>query len=112
MAPEPLADIVTALPWILPPKEIAPPFAVDVNDKAPDEVNAVVVLIDLLLVTDRLAKVEPPDARIMALVVEFTTVAVPVVLMVKFGVTVLILPILPEPDASEIEVLPVSVPND
>jgi hypothetical protein len=112
MAPEPLADMVTMLPLALPPSEIPPPLAVDVNDNAADEVRAVVVFIDRLLLTDRVAKVAPPEASVIALGLEFTTVTLPVEFTVKLGVVVMILPMVPEPDNSEVEADPVRIPED
>ena len=60
--------------------------------------------------TDSPVNVAPPDARLSAPAPLFTTVAVPVVLSVRLGVDVLMLPIVPEPEKRETDVVPVKVP--
>jgi len=110
--PEPLADRLTVAPEALPPKLTLPLLAVVVRAKVPEVARAEVVERVLSLLTDKLEKVAPPEARLKAPAPLFTTVALPVVLRVRLGVEVLMLPILPEPEASDIELEPVKVPAD
>jgi len=110
--PEPLALIDTAVPEALPPRLTLPLLAVVERESIPEEVIAVEVASALLLLTDSPEKVSPPEARLRAPAPELTTVALPVVLRVRLGVEVLMLPILPEAEAREIEVEPVKVPAD
>jgi len=83
-------------------------FAVVVSAVIPELAKAEAVVIALSLLTDKLVNVSPPEDRLTAPV--FTTVALPVVLSVKLGVAVLILPILPEPVLIDTDVEPVTVP--
>ena len=106
--PEPLAERLTVVPLRLPPRLILPLLLVVAKAKVPEAAIAVVVVRVLSVLTDKPVKVAPPEARLRAPV--FTTVAVPVVFKVRLGVTVVILPILPEVEAKDIEVLPVKVP--
>ena len=108
--PEPLALRLTVVPFRLPPRAILPLLPVVDRANEPDEASAVVVVIELLSLTDKLLKVAPPEARLNAPV--FVTVALPVVFNVKLGVAVAILPILPEPEVRATEVEPVKVPAD
>ena len=80
-----------------------PLFPVVVNATVPEEAIAVVVVSVWSALTDKPVNVSPPEARLNAPV--FTTVALPVVFTVKLGVVVAILPIFPEPDANDIDVL-------
>ncbi len=104
----PLADKLAVAAFRLNPRDILPLFAVVVNAVVPELVSADVVVIVLLSLTDRLVNVPPPEARLTAPV--FTTVALPVVLSVRLGVVVLILPISPEPVLIDTDVDPVTVP--
>jgi len=110
--PEPLAASATVVPEALPPRLIPPLLATIDRESIPEEPRAVVVVMELSLLTDKLEKVLPPEARFRAPAPELTTVALPVVLRVRLGVEVLMLPILPEAEARETEVEPVKVPAD
>jgi len=112
IAPAPLAERATVVPFRLLPRLILPLLAVVERANVLEEARAVEVVRLLLLLTDKLEKVSPPEARLKAPAPLFTTVALPVVLRVKLEVEVFILPILPEPEASDIELEPVKVPAD
>ncbi len=109
MFPAPVAVSVTAMPLAAPPSTIAPPPAFAANDNAPSDIIEVVVEILLSLVTDSALKPAPEDERDSADPLLFT-VADPVVFNARIGVTVVRVPKLPEPELTEIEVEPVSVP--
>ena len=83
---------------------------VPVKETVPADVKEVVVVMLLLFVTDKLANVAPLLPRLSAYP-ELTTVALPVVLTVRIGVDMLILPMVPEPEESNIDVDPVNVPD-
>jgi hypothetical protein len=108
--PEPLAVKFTVVPPRLKPRETLPLFAVVASDRLPAAERADAVESVLLLLMDRLLNVAPDEARLSEPPLELITVALPVVLRVKSGVDVLMLPILPEADVRAKEVLPVSVP--
>src|ERR1700721_553263 len=110
--PEPLAERLTVVPLRLPPRLTLPLLPVVARAIVPEEAKAVVVVNVLSVLTDKPENVSPPEAKLNAPAPLFTTVALPVVFTVKLGVDVLMLPILPEPDANDNEVLPVKVPAD
>ena len=85
-------------------------LAVVDKDNIPDEARAVVGVSVLSLLTVNPEKVSPPEVRLKAPAPLFTTVALPVVLSVRLGVDVFMLPILPDPDDNDADVLPVNVP--
>ncbi len=97
-------------PVRLAPRLTAPLLAVVDKLTVPDEAILVVVWRLLLLLTFSPEKVSPPEARLNVPAVVFTTVALPVVLSVNSGVDVFMLPILPEPDDIDSEVVPVTRP--
>ncbi len=101
---------MTVTPERFPPRLILPLLPVVDKDNTPAEARAVFVVSVLLLLTESPEKVAPPEARVNGPAPLFITVALPVVLSVKLGVEVLILPILPEPEVSDIELEPVNVP--
>jgi len=105
-----LAEKLTVAPFALPPKLTLPLLAVVVSDSTPEAARAEVVVSVLSLLTDNPENVSPPEARLKAPAPVFTTVALPVVLTVRTGVEVLMLPILPEPVLRAIDVVPVTVP--
>lgn len=76
-------------------------------------INAVVVERLASVVTDMLANVSPPEARLSAPAPLLLTVSAPVVFTVKLGVDVAKppSPISPDPDASDKEVVPDKVPD-
>jgi hypothetical protein len=112
MIPEPLAVKLTVVAVVLNPRETFPLFAVVASVRFPDAERAVVVKRALLLLTARVLNVAPPDDKLIEPTVEFTTVAAPVVLSSKLGVELLMLPMVPDPDVRDKEVVPVSVPAD
>lgn len=88
-----------------------PLFAIVVSDTVPLAATALVVVNVLSVVTEKLLNVSPPEVRLSGPAAEFTTVALLVVFKVKLGVDVWMLPILPDPEESEAEVVPVKVPE-
>ena len=109
IAPETLALKFTIVPPALPPRAMPPLLAVAANEKDPPEVIGVVVAMLLSLETEKLVKVSPPEATLSAYP-EFTTDTPPVVFTVKIGVKVSTSPIVPDPELSDIDVVPVKVP--
>jgi len=110
IVPEPLAEKLSVVPETLAPRLTVPLLAVVVKAIVPEEARAEVVERVLSLLTDKLEKVEPPEARLRAPAPLFTTVALPVVLRVRLGVEVFILPILPEAEERDTEDEPATVP--
>src|ERR1700721_3857771 len=106
--PEPLAERLTVVPLTLPPRLTLPLLPVVAKITVPEDARAVVVVRVLSVLTDKPEKVSPPEAKLNAPAPLFTTVALPVVLTVRLGVLVAILPILPEPDPGDTEVRPVT----
>ena len=98
------------VPLKLPPRLTLPLLAVVAKDTVPEEAKAVVVVRVLSLLTDTPENVSPPEARLNAPAPLFTTIALPVVLSVKLGVNVLILPISPEPLVNAADVVPATMP--
>lgn len=109
IAPDPSALKVTAEPPAPAPKAIPPSLAVVVSDSAPVAVSDDVVVMLLSFDTDRLPNVAPPDATLSAYP-EFKIVTLPVVFTVRLGVAVSTRPIVPEPELSDIDVVPVKTP--
>lgn len=114
MLPDPLAVSITDVPPVSvnPAMSMEPLLAVVVRDNAPEACSAVAAVILLSFDTDKPENVSPPDDRLKAPANVLTTVALPVVFSVKPVVDVAILPIVPEPEESDIDVLPESVPPD
>lgn len=109
-APDPLADNVTIVPPALAPKVMPPLLAVAVSDKAPADSSEFVAVVVILLLfdTEKLVNVSPPEVRLNGCPL-LITVALPVVFKVKLGVDVARLPILPDPELNDTDVVPVIV---
>lgn len=122
MFPLPLAVKLTVQAATLPSMVMAPLLAVDFKAMVPGEValalSAVVAVIASVLVTLKLAKVAPPDARLNGPacptpIPVLDTVAEPVVFNIRLGVLVAIAarsPMLPEVDSIWTEVVPDRLP--
>jgi len=101
---------LTVAPDTFPPRLILPLLPVVDKVNTPDEARAVFVVSVLLLLTESPEKVAPPEASVKGPAPLFITVALPVVLSVKLGVEVLMLPMLPVPEVNDIELEPLNVP--
>lgn len=114
IVPVPLAVNVTVVPLMLLPKLIAPSLPLETSESAPLEAKADVVVMLLSLVTDKLVNVSPDEARVIAPAPELVTVTAPIVFTVKPVVDVAKppSPMSPDPEASDMDVLPDKVPVD
>jgi hypothetical protein len=107
--PAPLALSDSSVPLIvLEPNDMPPPPAVELKLSAPAELSELFTVKAAVSETDKEANCAPPELRLAAPV--FVTLAVPVVFKVNEGVVVLIAPMLPEVELSDMEVVPDKLP--
>lgn len=111
IVPLPLAAMVVVAPFVVvPPKAMLPLLLVAVSENVPRDKNVVVVVMLLSLDRVKLANISSPEVSCKAPAPVLTTVALPVVFNVMAVVDVAILPMVPDPDSSDIDVLPLNVP--